>query len=65
MNNNLLDPNESWECTGGCDGELRFPCNLCEYWSPARIEAFRAHVRGDLSYDDWARENARIKLIDA
>lgn len=50
-----------WECTGGCDGELPYPCDLCEHWSPARIEAFTAWARGDLSYDDWARENARLR----
>ena len=51
----------SWECTGGCDGELTYPCDLCEYWSPARMEAFDAWARGDLSYDDWTRQNASLK----
>ena len=49
-----------WECTGGCDGELPYPCDLCEHWSPARIEAFSAWARGDLSYDEWASLNALL-----
>ena len=55
----------SWECTGGCDGELSEPCGCCDYWSPARIEAFSAWARGDLSYDDWVQINAEHKRYDS
>jgi len=35
-----------YECVGGCDGFLTFPCDLCVYRTPEQVAEFNKMLKG-------------------
>ena len=44
--NAFTDDGGVYECEGGCDGYLRYPCVQCMWYSPERIESYKAVLKG-------------------
>ncbi len=46
----------AWECTGGCDGILTYPCDYCEEMALAELNA----TPGDAEAEAEAREGTGL-----
>ena len=43
-----------YECVGGCDGYLTFPCDLCVYRTPEQMAEFNKMLKGLMPLDNPA-----------
>ena len=43
-----------YECVGGCDGFLIFPCALCVFHTPERMAEFNKMLKGLMPLDNPA-----------